>query len=159
MVELSTRRFGEAVARLRTKREWSRAKLIARLLDEIDQDDPDYGSISETWLSRLENGKMVKLTRGTVEAVSTALGCSTDEKAHLLLCADRNVLVRGDDKQRIAREMLNHYFLQIRDDALKILTELVDDRRAHMLTAHEKEEATGTALEMVIRELRNRRTP
>ena len=57
--EFAAKRCGEAIARLRTLRGWSRAQLIIRLYNELPPEDPNYDSISETWLARLENGRMV----------------------------------------------------------------------------------------------------
>jgi len=63
--EPALRRCGAAIARLRTLRGWSRAKLIARLYDQIDPTNPLYDRISIAWLARLEGGRVVKLSRLT----------------------------------------------------------------------------------------------
>ena len=47
--EPAIRRCGAAIARLRTLRGWSRAKLIARLYDQIDPTAPVYDRISVAW--------------------------------------------------------------------------------------------------------------
>ena len=67
--ELAAIRCGEAIARLRTLRGWTRTQLLTRLLRELSPSDPYYESVSETWLARLENGRMVKVPRQTVEAL------------------------------------------------------------------------------------------
>src|SRR5258708_33898798 len=85
--EMAAKRCGDAIARLRTMRRWSRAQLVIRLYDELSPDDPNYGSISETWLARLENGRMVKAPRGPIEALPRALRASPQEHAPLLLVA------------------------------------------------------------------------
>ena len=90
--EPAAKRCGEAIARLRTLRRWSRAQLVIRLYDELAPEDPNYNSISETWLARLENGRMVKVPRLTVEALCRALRCTAQERATVLLHADRSVL-------------------------------------------------------------------
>lgn len=152
MAELSTRRFGEAVARIRNKRQWSRAKLIARLLNEVDESDPNYGSISETWLKRLENGEMVKLTRATIEAVIRALRCPLNEKADLLLYADRNVLLCEEEIPNPINEMLNYILIVIQEDARIILKDLVNDYRGDKLTDSEQFELAASALELAIKQ-------
>ena len=79
--EPAAQRCGTAVARLRTLRNLSRAQLVARLYDEIDPDDHTYERISVAWLARLENGRIVKVTRPTVEALCRALRCTPRERA------------------------------------------------------------------------------
>jgi len=81
--EAAAKRCGEEIARLRTCRRWSRAQLVIRLYDELATDDPNYDSISETWLARLENGRMVKVPRQTIEALCRALRCTSRERATL----------------------------------------------------------------------------
>ena len=80
--EPAAKRCGEAIARLRTLRRWSRAQLVIRLYDELAPEDPNYNSISETWLARLENGRMVKVPRLTVEALCRALRCTRAGTRH-----------------------------------------------------------------------------
>ena len=106
--ELAAKRCGEAIARLRTMRRWSRAQLVIRLFDEIAPDDPNYDSISETWLARLENGRMVKVPRQTVEALCRALRCSAHERAWVLLSADRNVLADDISEPCAVAELLTY---------------------------------------------------
>src|SRR5262249_60243498 len=104
--EPAAKRCGEAIARLRTARRWSRAHLVIRLYDELSPDDPSYESVSETWLARLENGRMVKVPRQTVEALCRALRCNPRERAWVLLHADRNVLAESASQPTPAAEAL-----------------------------------------------------
>jgi transcriptional regulator with XRE-family HTH domain len=94
--ELAAIRCGEAIARLRTLRGWTRTQLLTRLYRELSPSDPYYESVSETWLARLENGRMVKVPRQTVEALCRALRCNPRERAWVLLHADRNVLAEPE---------------------------------------------------------------
>jgi transcriptional regulator with XRE-family HTH domain len=150
MAEESNRRFGEAIARLRTKRGWSRAKLIARLFEFIDDEKRDYGTVSETWLKRLEKGETVKVTRALVEELSSALRCSPTEEASLLYYADRKVLPTDDSPNKI-NEMLNHLLFLLRDDALEILGNLTTDRHIERLTDDEQFELPASALELALK--------
>lgn len=95
--ELAAIRCGEAIARIRTLRGWTRTQLLTRLFRELSPTDPYYESVSETWLARLENGRMVKVPRATVEALCRALRCSSRERAWILLHADRNVLAASNE--------------------------------------------------------------
>src|SRR4051794_317330 len=96
MPEPAIRRCGAEIARLRTLRGWSRAKLIAHLYDQIDPTAPVYDRISIAWLARLEQGRVVKLSRAMLDALCQALACSSQERILLLLLADRNTI--GSDR-------------------------------------------------------------
>ncbi len=127
--ELAAIRCGEAIARIRTSRGWSRAQLLLRLFNELPTSDPTYLSLSETWLARLENGRMVKIPRQTVEALCRALHCSPAERAHVLLWADRNVLAHcADDEPDLAAEVLTSVMDQIYREARDVLGSLVRQR-------------------------------
>lgn len=147
--EQAARRCGAEIARLRTRRNWSRAKLIARLYDELGPDDPNFDTISESWLKRLENGHVVKVPRQTIEALCRALQCTPREHARLLLYADRNGLVGAADPDQVS-ELLHYTMLRISADAHDILSSLIGQRRAADLDDQEYLELTKTALELVI---------
>jgi transcriptional regulator with XRE-family HTH domain len=147
---------GDVVARLRTARHWSRAKLIVRLYDELDPNDPNYDSISESWLARLENGRMVKVARSTIEALCRALQCTSQERARVLLYADRNGLTDGDSAPNGVAEALNYTMIRLYDEAYEILSSLIGRRRAADLDERELLELTATALELVKKQRRKR---
>ena len=92
--ELAAIRCGEAIARLRTLRGWTRTQLLTRLYRELSPDDPYYESVSETWLARLENGRMVKVPRATVEAIN---------KLRRILATDRTKHLPSDSCSRTAQ--------------------------------------------------------
>jgi transcriptional regulator with XRE-family HTH domain len=148
--EPAAQRCGAAVARLRTLRNLSRAQLIARLYDEIDPADHTYERISVTWLARLENGRIVKVARPTVEALCRALGCTPRERAWLLLHADRNVLAGAGDQPTQTAELLTYVIDQLHREAREILAALLGPRRACALSELELLELAATALEIAI---------
>lgn len=155
--ELSAKRCGEAIARLRTQRRWSRAQLVIRLYSELSPDDPSYDSVSETWLARLENGRMVKVPRQTVEALCRALRCSAQERAHVLLYADRNVLAEADTEPTLAAEALTYAMDRLYAEARDVLTDLLGQRSTTAaLDELELLEATAAALDEVIGRRRRR---
>jgi transcriptional regulator with XRE-family HTH domain len=148
--EGATRRGGAEVARLRNHLGWSRATLVDRLRDLLDPSEPNYESISESWLARLENGRMVKVPRPILEALGHALGCTPQERAHLLLLADRNVLAHPDQAPTAVARLLNFVAAQLYNEADEILTTLLEQRQAQTLDEREMLEIVATALEMVI---------
>jgi transcriptional regulator with XRE-family HTH domain len=155
--EPAAQRCGAAVARLRTLRNLSRAQLIARLYDEIDPADHTYERISVTWLARLENGRIVKVARPTVEALCRALGCTPRERAWLLLHADRNVLAGAGDQPTQTAELLTYVIDQLHREAREILAALLGPRRACALSELELLELAATALEIAITRRRGER--
>ncbi len=148
--EPAAQRCGAAVARLRTLRKLSRAQLVARLYDEIDPTDHTYERINTTWLARLENGRIVKVTRPTMEALCGALRCTPRERAWLLLHADRNVLAGAGDQPTETAELLTYVIDQLHREAPEILATLLGSRRACALSELELLELTATALESAI---------
>jgi transcriptional regulator with XRE-family HTH domain len=152
--EPAAQRCGAAVARLRTLRNLSRAQLVARLCDELDASDQTYERISTTWLARLENGRIVKITRPTIEALCRALRCTLRERAWLLLCADRNVLAGGDDRPTAAAELLTYAIDQLHRDAGEKAAVLLGSRQACALDELELLELTAAALALALAERR-----
>jgi transcriptional regulator with XRE-family HTH domain len=148
--EPAAQRCGAAVARLRTLRKLSRAQLLARLYDQIDPADHTYERISVTWLARLENGRIVKVARPTVEALCRALRCTPKERAWLLLHADRNVLASATTEPTEEAELLTYVIDQLHREAREILATLLGPRRACALSELELLELTAQALEMAI---------
>jgi transcriptional regulator with XRE-family HTH domain len=128
--EDSTRRCGKLIARLRTARGWSRARLITRLCHELDPDDPQHEALGEAWLARLETGRTVKLQRATVEALCRALRCTPRERALLLLAADRSVLTERADTPTPEAELLNFVMDRLYAEARPALARLLAQRGA-----------------------------
>src|SRR5262245_47184881 len=148
--EPAAKRCGEAIARLRTARRWSRAHLVIRLYDELSPDDPCYDSISETWLARLENGRMVKVPRQTVEALCRALRCTPRERAHVLLHADRCALTDAEHIPTASAELLAYVMDRLYNEARDMLSTLLDQRSPASLDDVEAFELTATALDTLI---------
>lgn len=148
--ERAAKRGGEEIARLRTSRGWTRAKLVSRLYEEIEANDPNFDSISESWLARLEDGRMVKVRRQTLEALCRALNCSHRERTGVLLAADRNTLTE-DGVSDPAAVVLNYVMVQVHAEAKEILTDLIGQRRALDLDDQELLEITATALSIVLK--------
>jgi transcriptional regulator with XRE-family HTH domain len=156
--EPAARRCGAAVARLRTLRNLSRAQLVARLYDEIDPADHTYERIGVTWLARLENGRIVKVARPTVEALCRALRCTPRERAWLLLHADRSVLASAGDEPTETAELLTYIIDQLHREARESLATLLGPRRACALSELELLELTAKALAIAIARRRGEQT-
>jgi transcriptional regulator with XRE-family HTH domain len=143
-------RCGAAVARLRTLRNLSRAQLLARLYDQIDPADPTSERISVSWLARLENGRIVKVARPTIEALCRALGCTPRQRAWLLLQADRNVLSSTHDAPIATAEILTYAIEQLQREVPEILATLLGSRQACALDDLEILQLAATALNIAI---------
>lgn len=78
------RAFGEEIARLRTRKRWSRADL----LDLIGHDEC---LTNETSIKRLENGEIIKLPYITVHRLSKALECTEKETSNLFYLSGKNI--------------------------------------------------------------------
>lgn len=148
--EPAAQRCGTAVARLRTLRNLSRAQLVARLHDQIDLVDHTYERISVAWLARLENGRIVKVARPTIEALCRALRCTPRERAWLLLHTDRNVLAGAADEPTETAALLTYAIDQLHREARETLAALLGSRRACALSELEILELTATALDLAI---------
>ena len=154
--EMAAKRCGEAIARLRTARRWSRAQLVIRLYDEISPDDPNYESISETWLARLENGRMVKVPRQTIEALCRALRCSAQARAWVLLSADRNVLAEDITEPCAVAELLTYVMDRLYSETHEALRSLLGQRDVAELDDLEQYELAQSALDLLIARKRQR---
>ena len=128
MPEPAIRCCGAAIARLRTLRGWSRVKLIARLYDQIDPTAPVYDRISVAWLARLEQGRVVKLSRTMLDALCRALECTPHERIQLLLLADRNALGCADRAPTPAALVIAYTAAQLYDEAHATISELIGSR-------------------------------
>ena len=148
--EPAAKRCGEAIARLRTLRRWSRAQLVIRLYDELAPDDPNYNSISETWLARLENGRMVKVPRQTVEALCRALRCTPQERATVLLHADRSVLAEHEGTPDATAEALTYVMDRLYHEAYEVFAMVIGQRPSTALDETELLEVTATALDLLV---------
>jgi len=147
--EPAAKRCGEAIARLRTARRWSRAQFLIRLFDELSPDDPNYDSISETWLARLENGRMVKVPRQTIEALCRALRCTPQERAWVLLHADRSLFTDHEHEPTPAGELLTYVMDHLYTEAREVLNGLVGQRPASELDEAELLDVTAAALDVL----------
>ena len=148
--ELAAIRCGEAIARLRTLRGWTRTQLLTRLYRELSPDDPYYESVSETWLARLENGRMVKVPRATVEALCRALRCNHRERAWVLLHADRNVLAEPSSAPSPAAQALTFVVERLYAETGEALNATLRARETSALNELELFEIVSAALEQVI---------
>ena len=150
--EPAIRRCGAAIARLRTLRGWSRAKLIARLYDQIDPTAPVYDRISVAWLARLEQGRVVKLSRGMLDALCSTLECTLQERIQLLLLADRNVLGWADSAPTPTALAIAYTAAQLYDEAHATISELIGSRSLDAIDDLDLLEIAAASLqELIIR--------
>jgi transcriptional regulator with XRE-family HTH domain len=153
--EPAIRRCGAAIARLRTLRGWSRAKLIARIYDQIDPTDPGYDRISIAWLARLEQGRIVKLPRALLDALCRALECTPHERAGLLLLADRNALGCPGCAPTAAAHVLAYAAARLHDGAHATIAELIGSRSLDTLSDRELLEIVAASLQELLKQRRD----
>lgn len=154
--EFSAKRFGEEIARLRTIRAWSRAKLINHLHDQVDELDIHSDSLSETWLARLEAGRVVKVPRILVEALCRALQCTPHERSRVLLFADRSVLVNAENTPDKVAELLAYSMERVYTEMHEILSNSIGNRQISQLDDEELFELIATALDLTAKRHRRR---
>jgi transcriptional regulator with XRE-family HTH domain len=147
--EPAAKRCGEAIARLRTLRRWSRAQLVIRLYDELAPEDPNYNSISETWLARLENGRMVKVPRLTVEALCRALRCTAQERSTVLLHADRSVLAEHNSTPDATAEALTYIMDRLYHETYDVFKTMIAQRPVALLDEVELLQMAAKALDVL----------
>ncbi|WP_322489345.1 helix-turn-helix transcriptional regulator [Chloroflexus sp.] len=152
--------FGEEIARLRTRREWSRSTLIKKL-DRVlaEAGDTTAKDYSEAWLGRLENGEIVKISRHIVVCLANALQCSPRERAKLLLLADKNILLDAGTTNAAVIEVFNYQMMAIYDKMSGFLASLLASHRSASLSDDELREIFLTALEMVVTDYRASERP
>lgn len=95
--ESTAKNLGEAIARLRTKKRWSRARLVAKVYGKLREDDTV--SINEDALKDIENGTKVNTPRRLIELLMEALEVTSAERLDVLLAAGLNFLDDGTGVQ------------------------------------------------------------
>ena len=152
--EPAIRRCGAAIARLRTLRGWSRAKLIARLYDQIDPTNPAYDRISIAWLARLEGGRVVKLSRAMLDALCRALDCAPHERTRLLMFADRNPLGCPEHAPTPLALAIAYAANWLHDEAHATIAELIESQSLDAMGDLDLLEIVATAMQELITQRR-----
>ncbi len=142
------KRCGEAIARIRAKRELSRSAVIRRICRQADTNVSDDELPNEDWLARLESGQLVRPAWTMLEALCQALECTPQQRAQILMLGTGSVL--GTDP---LSEMLNYVIDLIQREARGPLESLVGQRRAHTLDEHELRILTVKALKLALKQL------
>lgn len=106
---------GQFIGVLRTRKQLSRKELVARLHRELEEDNPLYYEVSDSWLRRLEAGVLVKIPRSTLLAISQALRCTPEEQRELLIIADRNPLADDSGRMSQAAKVLASFVILLND--------------------------------------------
>lgn len=150
--EPAAKRAGEEIKRLREVRGWTRWQLATKLLYAMQDDDPSHDAVSETWLARLENGRMVKIGRTTLDAFCRALDCTSEERARLLLQSDRSVFRDHPNGPDPVAEALNYIMDQVYTEAYQVLDDALQQRHVHELDKTELLELVAKALRLVSRQ-------
>lgn len=147
--EQSLVRFGEEVAKDRTRHLWGRARLANEILRYLPSHDRLWKSCGESYIKRLETGRVVKITRVQLEAICSALECTPERRAELLLYADRNVVANGNELPSPAAHVYNVVIERRFRQMESILAALLEDRRRDKLSHEEMEEFVDDAWDLV----------
>jgi len=150
--EPAAKRAGEEIARLRVSRGWTRWQLATKLPYVMQDKDPSRDAVSEAWLARLETGRKVIINRETLEAFCRALNCTPQERARLLLHADRSVFPNAPEEPDDAAEALAYVMNQVYTEAREVLTDALKQRRARDLDNAELLELVSKAIKLISRQ-------
>lgn len=150
-----TIRLGEELERLRKARGLTRRLVVNRLLRILDENDPDYMQIGESWLATIEKGRKVKIRREIIEALCKALSCTLSEEAYIFLLADRNVLVASGQMPDGFASLLNEITSLVYREILEIIASIPEDQ-ANGLSLDEKLELISSAFDLVLKKLGSR---
>jgi len=103
-------------------------------------------------MARLENGRMVKVSRQVIEAICQALDCTADQRARLLACADRNVLADKDGQVNSVAEVILRIGAHMYDNAtvVAMIHALLADRHASMLEEAELNEILSEIVKIIV---------
>lgn len=154
MPEDSGNPFGYEVRRLRASQGLTRAMLVERLVDALDERAEKYPYICEAWLEAIEQNRKLKIRRDVIEALCEALSCSLSEKAALLCLADKNVLVISEETADQFGELFHEILPWLHREAKEIV-DTIPDLQAQNLTPEEKEEILGSVLELILKKRRS----
>lgn len=150
--EVATQRLGSEIARLRNQRAWSRSHLVLRLMRMVDENDPLADMISESWLKRLEDGRIVKVSRHMLELLCQALDCTDEERVWLLLCADRNPLASENGPPNRVAMLLNYTIHLLHRDAADLLENILQQYNIDDLSEQDLLAIVHTAIEVMTRQ-------
>jgi transcriptional regulator with XRE-family HTH domain len=82
---------GPLIARLRVQKELSQTDLVQRILYHWQYSDC-RDKVTESWLRRVEQGRIVRISRLALEIICDVLQCTDTQRIEILVTADRNVL-------------------------------------------------------------------
>lgn len=123
---------------MRATYQWKPAKFVNRLYEAIENQGYEASeSIHETWVRRLEKGKVKKIPNWLITAICDALGCSQIERVDLFVTLGRTPLT-GCVSHPVL--MVLHCSIMLDEEELALLEELIGHRRADQLNEKEIEE-------------------
>ena len=130
----------------------SRPELVRNMMRTVDLDEEAISCASESWLGRLEGGRVVMVPRPVIEALCRALKCSPQERIELLVLADRNVLGDADGNPLQVAAALNYVMARLYSEAEELLAPLLSNQQLSQMSERDLLEITRTALNAIINE-------
>jgi transcriptional regulator with XRE-family HTH domain len=156
--EESLQLFGAAVARLRERKKFSRPRLALCIHDILIRENIESSSMGESWIARLESGKTARISRQMLEAICQALGCSTRERIHLFLLADRNPFQSDDGDLEDIGVMLHYAIDTLYRDARTMLSRVLMDKPVAQLNDEEICEILGEVVKLSLTKQRRNKS-
>jgi len=158
--ELVTKRCGEAFGRLRVIKGLSRPQVLSRLY----RDYPDGSvieEITESWLERFENGRLVKVQRHTIIALCKAIRATPRELWNVLVASDRNALADDDGVASPAAEALIIFSAYLYDipEVKDMLTSITKDKRVATMSREALFQLMADVLTIAVPEYRSEHRP
>lgn len=151
---IEAKAFGEEIALLRSRKRWSRARLLREIDKELTLVGYDGKLLSEAWLNRLENGEVVILHRQVFNALCTALKCNGEEIAKLHLLGDRNVVVVIPGTVTRLAERFNYLMVDVYNSVCSFVENQASNQQIDELTQVEIDELFDTAMELIMADRR-----
>jgi DNA-binding Xre family transcriptional regulator len=144
--------LGNEIGRLRVLRGWSRIQLVHRLWKEFTDVEDNKIAVSEDWLERLENGRVIKVPRYIIDALCRTLECSSWERSRVLLLADRSILWKRGTPPDTVATLLTYVMGNIYEEAHIFLMNALEQRAVEEISELERLEIVNTALRLIMKE-------
>lgn len=143
------KRCGNEVLKMRTAKGLTRTQLIKRISDRLGYDHPLYDTVTEGWLARLEQGRLVRLPHELIITVCDALCCTLQERVNILISGGRNVFSPEEEPSELEK-MLAYVMAELGVSGNIVLGGLLKNRPAASLSTDEMMLMVATTLKVLI---------
>ncbi len=137
--------FGAEIARLRTRRVWSRTDFVNEVHRRLPDNHPLRQRISNDWLRYVEEGRRVNLSRAHIFGLAEVAADTEEAFVKLVMLADRNIL--SDDNGTISSTGIGLTYMMSRLYANPVLRPVLDDLFANATGAAVSDQDVGEILQ------------